>query len=85
MVRCTGSPTCTVHAHMTLTRSTVKVTELQKFRKLHFSRSVSSTSLAWSSKLMVDYDNMGPSLLHVGALFLLNFLLSKLSRDFAEC
>jgi len=30
---------------------------------------------------MVDYDNMGPSLQRVGALFL-NFLLSKLSRDF---
>jgi len=30
---------------------------------------------------MVDYDNMGPNLQRVGALFL-NFLLSKLSRDF---
>ena len=30
---------------------------------------------------MVDYDNMGPSLQLVGARFL-NFLLSKLTRDF---
>jgi len=30
---------------------------------------------------MVDYDSMGPSLHLVGAKFL-NFLLSKLSRDF---
>ena len=30
---------------------------------------------------MVDYDSMGPSLHLVGARFL-NFLLSKLSRDF---
>jgi len=30
---------------------------------------------------MVDYDNMGPSLQLIRAQFL-NFLLSKLSRDF---
>jgi len=43
---------------MTSTLSKVKVTELLKFQKLHFSRSVSSAILAGSSKLMVDYDNM---------------------------
>ena len=68
---------------VTSTRSKVKikVTELPKFRKVHFSRSISSATLALSSKLMVDYDNMGPSLQLIGARFL-NFLLSKLSRDF---
>jgi len=40
----------------TYTRSKVKVkvTELPKLRKFHYSRSISSTVLAWSSKLMVD-------------------------------
>jgi len=39
----------------------VKVTELLEFQKLHFSMSISSAILAWSSKLMVDYDSMGHS------------------------
>ena len=43
-------------------RLKIKVTELLKFRKLHFSRSLSSSILVWSSKLMVDCDSMGPSL-----------------------
>jgi len=45
---------------MTSTRSKVKIkyTELLKFWKFHFSRSVSSAVLAWSSKLMVDYDSI---------------------------
>ena len=60
------------------------VTELLKFRKLHFSRSISSAILACSSKLMVDYDNMGPGLQLVRAQFL-TFLLSKLSHDFKLC
>ena len=37
--------------------------------------------MAWSSKVMVYYDNMAPILQLVIARFL-NFLLSKLSRDF---
>ena len=37
----------------------VKVTELVKLRKLHFSRSISSAIFAQSSKLMVDSDSMG--------------------------
>jgi len=53
-----------------------KVTEFLKFRKTLF-RSIFAIS-AWSSKLLVDYDNMGPSLQLVGAGFF-NFLLSKLS------
>ena len=53
----------------------IKVTELLKFRKLHFSRSICSF-LAWSSKLMVDYDSMGPGLQLVIDRFL-NFLLIK--------
>ena len=62
----------------------IKVTELLQFRKLHFSRPVSSAIFAWNSKLMVDYDSMGPSLQRVRDQFL-NFLLSMLSRDFKLC
>jgi len=40
----------------------IKVTELKKFRKMHFSRSVSYAILAWSSKLIVDCDNMQTNL-----------------------
>ena len=42
-----GSPICTAHADMTLTRSKVKVTGLLNFRKLHFTRSLSSAILVW--------------------------------------
>ena len=59
----------------------VKVTGLLKCRKLHFSKSISSAILAWSSKLMVDHNIMGHSLQLVGARFS-NFLLRKLSREF---
>jgi len=59
----------------------VKVTELLKLRKLHFPTSISSGVLAWSSKLTVDGDSMGPGLQLVRARFL-NFLLGKLSREF---
>jgi len=70
-----------MRSSMTLTRSEVKVTELLKLRKLQFSRSITSAILAWSSKLMVDGDSMGPGLRLVRAWFL-NFLLGKLSREF---
>ena len=71
---------------MTLSASTVKVkvTGLLNFRKLHFSRSIWCAILQWSSKLMIDYDSIGPSLQHVRAQFL-NFLLRKLSRDLRIC
>jgi len=50
-------------------------------RKSHFSRSISSAILAWSSKLMVDHDKTGPSLQLFGTRFL-NFSTSWWSRDF---
>ena len=80
-----GSPTSSVHADMTLTwfKVKVKVTELLSFRKLHFSRSISSAILAWSSKLTVDYDSMVPSLQLFGATFL-NFSPIWRSRDFED-
>jgi len=58
-----GRPRLDMSTNMTLTRSKVKikVTELLKFRKLHYSRSISSTILACSSKPMADYNNMGLS------------------------
>jgi len=50
---------------VTSTRSKVKVkikvTGLLKFLKLQFSRSISSTVLAWRSKLMVDDDSIEPT------------------------
>ena len=66
-----GSPTCTVYVDLTLIRSKVKVkvTGLLNFRKLQFSRSI-STILVWSSKLTTDYDSMGPSLQLITARFL---------------
>jgi len=66
---------------VTSTRSKVKVTELPKLRKVHFSRSISSAIFAWSSKLMVGGHSMGPGLQLIGARFL-NFHLGKLSREF---
>ena len=65
---------------VTSTRSKVKVevTELPKLRKLHFSRSISSAVLAWSSKL-VGGDSIGPGLQLVGAQFL-NFLRKAITR-----
>jgi len=59
----------------------VKVMELPKLRKLHFSRSISSAVLAWSSKLMIGSDSMRPGLQLVWAWFS-NFLLGKLSWQF---
>jgi len=44
-----------------------------KFQKFHFSRSISSAILAWSSKLMVDHDS---SLQLIGARFS-NFIFKK--------
>jgi len=64
-----------------LSKVQVKVTELPKLGKLHFSRSISAAVLAWSSKVMVDGDSMGPGLQLVRARFL-NFLLGKLSQEF---
>jgi len=54
---------------LTLTRSKVKVTDLPKLRKVHFSRSISSVVFAWSSKVMVGGHGMGPALQLIGARF----------------
>jgi len=64
MVEHAGSPTPIVHVDMTLTLSKVKVkvTDLLKFRKVHFSTATSFTFLAWRSQLTGDYSGMGPSL-----------------------
>jgi len=85
MVGQAGSPTRIVHAYVTLIQSEVKVkvkvTGLLKFRKLHFSTSISSAILVCSSKLMADRDSTGPSLQLIGTR-LSNFLLINLSREF---
>jgi len=83
LIWCVGRPRSDVRISVTSTRSKVKVkvTELPKLRKVHFSRSISSVVFAWRSKLMVDGHSMGPVLQLVGARFL-NFLLGKLSREF---
>ena len=73
MVGHTGSPTRTaVYAHVTLTRSKVKlkVTEHLNFRKLPItaqSRSILSATFASSSKLMAAGDGMATVLQPVGA------------------
>jgi len=67
MLRHASSAICIVHTDLTSTWSKVKVTDLLKFWKLHFSTSTSSAILAWHSQLMGDYDSMGPSLRLFGA------------------
>jgi len=81
-------PICIAHTDVTLTwpKVKVKVTDLPKFWKLHFSMSSSSAVLAWHSQLMVDYDSMGPSLQLFRAWFL-NFSSSwrHVTSKFAKC
>jgi len=64
LIWCVGRPPPAIRTNMTSTRSKVKVKvkELVKLQKLHFSRSISSAIFAWSSKLMVGGDSMGPGL-----------------------
>ena len=85
IIWCVGRTRPDTRIHVTLTRSKVKVKvdELLKFRKMHFSRSISSAILArtGSSKLMVDHDTMEPSLQLAKARFL-NFLLRQQSHEF---
>jgi len=83
LIWCVGRPRPHMRTSVTSTRSKVrvKVTELRKLRKLHFSRYISSVVSAWRSKLMVVDDCVGPGLQRAGAQFL-NFLLEKLSRVF---
>ena len=83
LISCVGRPWPHMHTSVTSTQSKVKVkvTELPKLRKVHFSRLISSTVFAWSSKVMVGGDSTWPGLQLIGARFL-NFLLGKLSREF---
>jgi len=73
-----------MHTSVTSTRSKVKVKEVPKLRKLHFSRSVSSAIFAWSSELMVivldlDYSLSEPD-------FRISFYESSHeSSNFADC
>jgi len=48
---------------------------------MHISRYISSATFAWSSKLMVDIDRIGPDLQLVGGRFS-NFLLGKVLLEF---
>jgi len=85
IIRCVIRSRPDMHTSLTSTRSKikVKVTELLKFRKLHFSRSISSAILAWSSKLMVLCVNMGTSL---QPNFWISFPESyHVTSKFAEC
>jgi len=72
LISCTGRHPPHVCTSVTLTPSMVKVkvTDLPELQKLHFSKSISSAVLAWSSKLMVDDDSMGPGLQLVRDQFL---------------
>jgi len=80
MVAHAGSPVCTAHTDVTVTSSKVKVPDLLKFPKLHFSTSTSSAIFALRS-LMGNYDSMGPSLQLFGSRFL-KFSPTWRSRDF---
>jgi len=71
---------------LTWSKVKVKVIDLLKFRKLHFSTSTSSAILAWRSQVMGDCDSMGPSL----QLFRANFWISPpvgshVTSKFTKC
>jgi len=72
LIWCVGRPRPHMRISVTSTQSKVKVKvmELPKLRKVHYSRSISSAVLACSSKLMVDGHITGPGLQLVGARFL---------------
>ena len=59
MVGHAGSPICIAHADAD-PRSRSRSLTLSIFVNLQFSTSISSAIFLWSSKLMVDYDSMGP-------------------------
>ena len=83
LIWCVGRPRPDGRNSLTSTRSKVqvKVTELPKLPKVHFSRSISSAVFAWSSKVMIGDDSTGPGLQLIGARFL-SIHLGKLSREF---
>jgi len=60
-----------MHTSVTTTRSKVrvKVTDLPTLQKLHFSTSVSSIVLTWTSKLIVGGDSMRPGLHCLSPIF----------------
>ena len=84
LIWCVGRPRPHMRTSVTSTRSKVKVAELPKLQKVHFSRSIFSAIFAWSSKLMVGGDSMGPDLQLIIARFL-NFLVRKLSHEYRLC
>jgi len=73
--------TSTGYVHQCELRSRSRSLSFWSYENCTFSMAISSAILAWSSKLMVDYDNMGPILQLLGARCL-NVLLSTPSRDF---
>jgi len=85
LIWCVGRRRPDIHISVTSTRSKVKVTELVKLRKLHFSRSISFFVLAWSSKLMVVGDSMGPLVYSLWESDFQIFFLWKPSREFKLC
>jgi len=86
LIWCVGRPRLDMRTSMTSTRPRSRSRSLSFWssKNCTFFRSISCAILAWSSNLMVNYDNMGPSLQLVRAWFF-NFLLRKLSCDFVEC
>jgi len=59
------SPTSTVYVYVTLTQSEIKVKVTKHLTsdncpQVHISRSISSATFAWISKLMCVSDSMGP-------------------------
>jgi len=88
LIWCVGRPRLDIRTNMTLTRSKVKikVTELLKFQKLHFSSSISCAILTWSSYLMVNYDNWDLIYSLSEPDFLISFSESyHVTSDFVEC
>jgi len=83
MFGCASSPIYVVHVDMTLTRSKVKVKGhgASEFQKIVHFKVYLLASLPSSSKLMVDYGGMGPSLQLIGARWL-RFHFSWISHDF---
>jgi len=86
LIWCVGRPRPDMRTRVTSTglKVKVKVTELLKLRKLHFSSS--SAIFAWSSKLMVGYDSMDLVYSITKPDFPFSFQESyHVSSNFAEC
>ena len=91
MIGHAASPTRTVYVDVivTLSKVKVKVTDHWTFRQLpitaHFH--VSSATFAWSSKVTVDVDSMGPGLACRSPIFELPSMkaIYHYSSNFAQC